>query len=39
MTFALTYFVGLLLQAFVNIFVYSPCIVVALYLYERFVKK
>lgn len=37
--FAITYFGGLLLQAVVNIIVYSPAFIVALYLYERFVKK
>lgn len=37
--FILTYFGGLLLQAVVNSIVYSPAIIVALCLYDRFVKK
>lgn len=30
---------GILIQAIVNIFVYAPAIIVALYLYDRFIKK
>ena len=35
----LTYFGCIILQAIVNIFVYVPAILVALYLYERFIKN
>lgn len=37
--FILTYLGGILIQAIVNIFVYAPAIIVALYLYDRFIKK
>lgn len=34
--FISTYLGGILIQAIVNIFVYAPAIIVALYLYDRF---
>ena len=37
--FISTYLGGILIQAIVNIFVYAPAIIVALYLYDRFIKK
>ena len=36
--FISTYLGGILIQAIVNIFVYAPAIIVALYLYDRFIK-
>lgn len=37
--FISTYLGGILIQAIVNIFVYAPATIVALYLYDRFIKK
>lgn len=37
--FISAYLGGILIQAIVNIFVYAPAIIVALYLYDRFIKK
>ena len=39
LSFILTYFGSIILQAIVNIFVYVPAILVALYLYVRFIKN
>ena len=39
LSFILTYFGSIILQAIVNIFVYVPAILVALYLYELFIKN
>ena len=39
LSFILTYFGSIILQAIVNIFVYVLAILVALYLYERFIKN
>lgn len=37
--FIVTYLGGIIIQAISNIFVYAPAIIVALYIYERFIKK
>lgn len=37
--FLATYLGGLLFQAVSNIIVYAPAIIVALFVYERFIKR
>lgn len=37
--FIITYLVGVVVQAAVNIFVYAPAIIVALLFYEKFIRR
>lgn len=37
--FILTYLGGVIIQAIANVFVYTPAIIIALYIYERFIKS